>query len=726
MKTYQQTSFNIRQRLIVAIGLGCITSCLEPLHCDAAPPAMSESASKKSDKEQSNSEIQNSYQQPRIRYVLGTKTVVRSGPSDRYYSTNELPPSSRVEVYLETSDGWSGIRPPEDSYNWVSAKNTYLLPGGKIAEVAEEDTPAWVGTDFKDVKQLMWQTALVKSQQLQILGEEYQIDENGSKQLWYRISPPPGEFRWVRSSTLTDHVPATGLLNPKTTKGTENNKTETNIAENNKVEQASYSTAVGSGVTQAAAQDIAIGDSVDGQIVWSDESEVVARINQEIRKEQSEIVGQLPQGASVDHTDIVDNSLVVSGAIPVESAMTPQELNRAKRRQQAQHQTDSFQHWNKMQDGSQTTFTSKPIGSILGLVGLGVIEAERAPVTTQMSHSMQQFPQSSRQSSLTTPYGSSRLDRLPRPGQRRNSIGPTTPYSDGDGYYHGDDIGSNDQNTNRMSDSQLPIMERLLSSNQPLFGSDQPTPQAYDSGRDFSYAEPMPRDWHGISTPRIKPVSVAMQNAFEEPLENEKFSTPELQRTLLELSGVVSQPTENWELGRLRARCLDWIEAGDSAIVRGEARLLLERIEQFEDLRVRTLQSLQNHGGYGSRDSMLANQPVFSPKSPTNDLGGSQTAVIPASAVRNLPPNNVPVSHPSDMGAGDASGWLVQVHATSPGQPEYALTDDAGNVITYVRSTAALNLRRYLQQPVMIQGVRGYIPALAAKQIVAERVVRLR
>jgi hypothetical protein len=54
------------------------------------------------------------------------------------------------------------------------------------------------------------------------------------------------------------------------------------------------------------------------------------------------------------------------------------------------------------------------------------------------------------------------------------------------------------------------------------------------------------------------------------------------------------------------------------------------------------------------------------------------------------------------------------------------LTDDTGNVIAYVQSSAGLNLRRYLQQPVMIQGVRGYIPGLAAKQILAERVVRMR
>lgn len=715
MKTYQQTNSKIRRQLVVAICLGCLTSYRVENSCNAAPPSISKASPSRTTEDQTNSEIQKTYQQPRIRYVLGTKAIVRSGPSDRYYATNDLPAGSRVEVYLETTDGWSGIRPPADSYNWVSAKNTYLLPGGKVAEVAEDETPAWVGSDAKNVTQLMWQTALVKSQQLQVLGEEYQIGTDGAKQLWYRISPPQGEFRWVRSSTLTDHVPASSISNPKNAKNTETNQ----------VAQASYSTPVGSGVTQAAAQDLSIGDPADGQIVWSDESEVVARINQEIRNEQSEIMGQLPEGTNLENSVIVDESQAVSGAIPVESAMTPQELQRAKRRQHAQHQIDSFQHWDKLQNSSQGTFTAKPLGSILGLVGLGVIEADRAPVNTQMRQSMHQFHNNDQSSSIPMQYGSSRLDRLPRPGQRRGSLDRTGPYEERDGSYYNDSLGSNYDSTNRATERQRPIMERLLSSNQPLFGNDQPTSLEFKPKQDYTSSEPMARDWHGISSPRIQPVSVAMQNAFDEPLEDAKFSTPEVQRTLLELSGVVSQPTEDWELGRLRARCLDWIETGDSAIVRGEARLLLDRIEQFEDLRIKTLQSLQNNGNsYGSRDTMLASQPAFAPKSFNTSNG--QTAVIPASAVRSVPSNNVPSTNPTELGAGDASGWLVQVHTAVPGQPEYALTDDAGNVITYVRSTASLNLRRYLQQPVMIQGVRGYIPALAAKQIVAERVVRLR
>lgn len=719
MKSYRQTRSIIRRRVAIAICVGCITSHQVENRAHAAPPQPLKTDTKGSAGEQTNSEIQKTYQQPRIRHVLGTKAIVRSGPSDRYYATNELPAGSRVEVYLETTDGWSGIRPPIDSYNWVSAKNTYLLPGGKVAEVAEDETPAWVGTDSMDVTQLMWQTALVKSQQLQILGEEYQIGADGAKQLWYRVSPPQGEFRWVRSSALTDQVPAASAAPPQIAKSTVVNP----------VAQASYSTPIGSGVTQAAAQDISIGEPGDGQIVWSDESEVVARINQEIRNEQSEVMGQLPSGTIMDQSLIIEDESATTGAIPVENVMTPQELQRAKRRQQARHQIDSFEHWDHLQNSSKGTFHAKPLGSILGLVGLGIIETERSPVNSQMHPRIHQVPQLNPARSIPIQYGSSRLDRLPRPGQRPGSHGRAVPYDDTDSHYYDDTLSSLRDGLDPM-DGQRPIMERLLSSNQPLFGNDRPMTPEWNPRQDYVPNQPVPnqpisKDWHGVSSPRIQPVSVAIQNAFDEPLEDAKFSTPEVQRTLLELSEVVSQPTESWEFGRLRARCVDWIDSGDSAIVRGEARLLLERIERFEDLRIKTLQSLQNNGYPNSfRDSMLASQPGFSPKSYTSN--NVQTAVVPASAVRDVTSNIGPIANPADSGVGDASGWLVQVHAAVPGQPEYALTDDSGNVVTYVRSNASLNLRRYLQQPVMIQGVRGYIPALAAKQIVAERVVRLR
>jgi hypothetical protein len=78
-----------------------------------------------------------------------------------------------------------------------------------------------------------------------------------------------------------------------------------------------------------------------------------------------------------------------------------------------------------------------------------------------------------------------------------------------------------------------------------------------------------------------------------------------------------------------------------------------------------------------------------------------------------------------NAGQYDASGWLVPVHATHTGQPEYAITDDRGNTIAYVTAPPGVNLRRYLRQPVGLKGRRGYLPELSANHIVVERAVSL-
>lgn len=739
---------------MVAIWLSCLSSGgigTLGLAMPATAPTPIGVTDKNSQDHSHSPEIQKSYTEPRVRYVLGTKAIVRSGPSERYYATGDLAARSRVEVYLETTDGWSGIRPPEDSYNWILAKHAYLLPGGKVAEISDDETPAWVGSDAANIKQLMWQTALYKSQQVQILGEEHRTGEDGTKQLWYRIGPPQGEFRWIRSSALTDQMPASSIPNS----GPESVTNQGQIALAS-FSQPAASPPIGSGVSQAAATQ-AVDHPSDGKIVWSDESEVVARINQEIKREQSEFLGQVPKGVATEEAVFLGEEQFEDEAYLIEEAMTPEELRRAQRRQQAQHQIDSLQHWDSLQNDPRGPLKAKPLRSILGLVGFSVIEAERAPVNTEMRRSMHGFHQPSSTRSMPNQYSSNRLDRLPRPGQKNKPYRPSSTDDPDDAGYYDDRLGASFEDDYRPVDEQLPIMQCLLSSNQPLFGgqaafggqsaSYNPSnnyeanagPRGIGGGRGLNDSDYRERDnagWHAVQSPSFEPQNIAQasyapRNTYEEPLEDAKFTSPEVQRSLLELSRVVSQPTETWDLGRLRARCMDWIEHGDSAIIRGEARLLLDRIDRFEDLRIKSLQSAQRDSrDFGNREPTPSIAPNFNPRQPGTFSG--QSPVVQASGVMGTsvaPPNysqppNYP--QPSELGAGDASGWLVQVHATAPGQPDFALTDDAGNVITYVRSTASLNLRRYLQQPVMIQGVRGYIPNLAAKQIVAERVVRLR
>jgi hypothetical protein len=168
--------------------------------------------------------------------------------------------------------------------------------------------------------------------------------------------------------------------------------------------------------------------------------------------------------------------------------------------------------------------------------------------------------------------------------------------------------------------------------------------------------------------------------------EVESFQTPQIQDALVQLSVIVSRPAEQWNLAPLRDSAQMWIERGETPLVRGEARLLLDRIERFESVRQRS----------------------------------SASPIAPPTNFSDAIPLRSPASE-SEM-----SGWLVAVHTSLPGQPEFAITDDLGNVKAYVRPTTGLNLRRYVQQPVTVFGPQGFLPNLNAKQVVADRVVRLR
>lgn len=184
-----------------------------------------------------------------------------------------------------------------------------------------------------------------------------------------------------------------------------------------------------------------------------------------------------------------------------------------------------------------------------------------------------------------------------------------------------------------------------------------------------------------------------------------QLSTPELQEAFLELNRIVSGPTERWDLRAVHRYVSDWIENGRTALERGEARLLVERIVQFESIRQR----------------LAASMPAVS-QAAAHLASDAASAVSSAVALSEQDSVSWDEANPSD-----ASGWLTAVYTSRPGQPEFALTDASGSqVICYVQPAPGVNLRRYAGQSVALYGIKGYLPELNARQLTAERVVRVR
>ena len=114
---------------------------------------------------------------------------VRSGPGKNYYPTDTLAKGQAVEVYRHDPNGWCAIRPIDGSFTWVSGR--FLRPlGDNLAEATDEGVSARVGSRLSDARDVI-QVRLRKGEVVEIL----ETPRDGD--LWFKISPPAGEFRWV-------------------------------------------------------------------------------------------------------------------------------------------------------------------------------------------------------------------------------------------------------------------------------------------------------------------------------------------------------------------------------------------------------------------------------------------------------------------------------------------------------------------------------------------------
>lgn len=129
-------------------------------------------------------------------FVADEGAHAHCGPAEDYYRTDPLRYGQALEVYAETEDGWLGIRPPEDSFCWVPAETVELARNPDSGTIVEDRTVAWIGTHLGRARQYRWQVQLAEGEPITIIGKSEREGPDGP-QLWYRIVPPSGEYRWV-------------------------------------------------------------------------------------------------------------------------------------------------------------------------------------------------------------------------------------------------------------------------------------------------------------------------------------------------------------------------------------------------------------------------------------------------------------------------------------------------------------------------------------------------
>ena len=137
---------------------------------------------------------------PYSAYSNSDDVYVRSGPGRNYYPTAKLRKGERVEIYRHDPGGWLAIRPPRESFAWVSKR--HLDPDGEgTATVNSQRVVARVGSAFSDVRDVI-QVRLEKGEEVELIAPP--TDDSP----WCKIAPPSGEFRWVFSKYVDRELPA--------------------------------------------------------------------------------------------------------------------------------------------------------------------------------------------------------------------------------------------------------------------------------------------------------------------------------------------------------------------------------------------------------------------------------------------------------------------------------------------------------------------------------------
>jgi hypothetical protein len=137
--------------------------------------------------------------------IARDRTVVRCGPGDEHYATDELKRGSEVEVYRRAEGGWLAIRPPESSFSWVAQRDVERLADREVAQVVGSAAVSWIGSAVESVPDHRWLVRLDRGESVVVIGQErLQIVSAGKSDVYYKIVPPSGEFRWLHEDDLVN------------------------------------------------------------------------------------------------------------------------------------------------------------------------------------------------------------------------------------------------------------------------------------------------------------------------------------------------------------------------------------------------------------------------------------------------------------------------------------------------------------------------------------------
>jgi len=162
---------------------------------------------------------------------------------------------------------------------------------------------------------------------------------------------------------------------------------------------------------------------------------------------------------------------------------------------------------------------------------------------------------------------------------------------------------------------------------------------------------------------------------------------------------MIAEPMSAWTFDTLQERTNLLLDRAQTAVERGRARLLGDKIARFDDLKQRQDALL------ALRDRTDRNSRLYTGLRPRDSSdGGSRETRL------------------EQEGRYDAVGRLTEVTPAKPGAPRYALVDDSGAIRSYLTSSPGVRLQNYLGREIGVNGTRAYLVEQRAEHVLARQI----
>ncbi len=189
----------------------------------------------------------------------------------------------------------------------------------------------------------------------------------------------------------------------------------------------------------------------------------------------------------------------------------------------------------------------------------------------------------------------------------------------------------------------------------------------------------------------------ALRAQTKPPTREEAFQA-EIDAIDLALSSMVVEEPSVWKFDDLENRAEKALDHAQTAVQRGKARLLLDRLAKFESIKRESDNVAQVETSTDRRNRQLVSLADGRPPTGLQQVEGQRF---------------------------DAQGKLVNVVPTRPNAPPFAIANSENQVTALVTPAPGVNLRPYIGRQVGVTGQRGFVPELKLPHITVQRVTPL-